>query len=294
MRHGPWTASAPAGETDDRQSSLANRQSGRGFTLIELLVVITIIAILAAMLFPIMARAKEMAKKTACLSNARQIGMANNMYLQDWDGTFPIFSDYMSQPAAAEPGHYGIEVALAPYIMQSATRFDPASGLSYEPLMKIFRCPMDRGGPYTRRDVPNSGSYWEAYGSSYHFTKCMFTVVANRSSRNNWPYDYNRTVIESEIRFPAETRIIRDEMFPVFARHPDSAYDACERYGYDCDPPWNFYERWHSTGGNMVFADGHAKHIAGTAGFDNVFVDPEGHRSGEPHPTEGTWYWACD
>lgn len=59
------------------------------FTLIELLVVITIIAILAAILFPVFARAREKARQVACYGNLRQIGMAFQMYLQDNDGYFP-------------------------------------------------------------------------------------------------------------------------------------------------------------------------------------------------------------
>ena len=57
------------------------------FTLIELLVVIAIIAILAAILFPVFAQAREMARKTSCLSNSKQICKASQMYLQDYDET---------------------------------------------------------------------------------------------------------------------------------------------------------------------------------------------------------------
>ena len=60
-----------------------------GFTLIELLVVIAIIAILAALLFPVFAQARENARRTQCLSNSRQIGMALSMYIQDYDKTTP-------------------------------------------------------------------------------------------------------------------------------------------------------------------------------------------------------------
>lgn len=58
------------------------------FTLIELLVVIAIIAILAAILFPVFAQAREQARKTSCLSNAKQWGLAVLMYTQDYDETY--------------------------------------------------------------------------------------------------------------------------------------------------------------------------------------------------------------
>jgi prepilin-type N-terminal cleavage/methylation domain-containing protein/prepilin-type processing-associated H-X9-DG protein len=61
------------------------RSRRNGFTLIELLVVIAIIAILAAILFPVFAQAREKARQTACLSNAKQIGLACRMYTEDWD-----------------------------------------------------------------------------------------------------------------------------------------------------------------------------------------------------------------
>ncbi len=57
----------------------------RGFTLIELLVVIAIIAILAAILFPVFARAREKARQTSCLSNIKEIGLAELMYVGDYD-----------------------------------------------------------------------------------------------------------------------------------------------------------------------------------------------------------------
>lgn len=247
----------------------------KAFTLIELLVVIAIIAILAAILFPVFARSKQAAKNSVELSQAKQIGLALLMYLGDNDDTMPIFYAYNSVPAAGQPGHKGVEVELFPY-----TKND-----------KIFKSPMDTGGPYTSIDVPGADSYWKAYGSSFRFTKCLYSVVAGESTQNNAPLTFNRTVISTAIEFPAESRVMRLEMMPFFSKEVDT---DCSRYGYDCPAPWDYFKMWNSMGGTVVFMDGHAKFITGPGQFDDQRVDMAGHTSGEPHPTDGTYYWACD
>jgi prepilin-type N-terminal cleavage/methylation domain-containing protein/prepilin-type processing-associated H-X9-DG protein len=83
------------------------------FTLIELLVVIAIIAILAAILFPVFASAKAAAKKTACLSNQKQIGLALMMYLNDNEGAYPYCAFFMN-PGFTKP-YLHWSGALLPY-----------------------------------------------------------------------------------------------------------------------------------------------------------------------------------
>ncbi len=82
-----------------------------GFTLIELLVVIAIIGLLAAILFPVFGRVREMARRSSCASNQRQIGLAITQYLQDYDETYPFAFTY--------PVGIGWQTAIAPYLSNS-------------------------------------------------------------------------------------------------------------------------------------------------------------------------------
>jgi prepilin-type N-terminal cleavage/methylation domain-containing protein len=114
-----------------RQLSSANR----GFTLIELLVVIAIISILAAILFPVFAQAREKARQTSCLSNLRQIGMAALTYVQDYDDHLPT--------SGSSGGQGDLTGNLQPYTKQLYGQ-------------GIWRCPSHE--PFT------SGNWTSSYG----------------------------------------------------------------------------------------------------------------------------------
>lgn len=81
-----------------------------GFTLIELLVVIAIISILAAILFPVFARARENARRASCQSNLKQISLGIMQYTQDYDEKYPLLQD----PTAGSGIPY--TAAIQPYV----------------------------------------------------------------------------------------------------------------------------------------------------------------------------------
>jgi len=98
-------------------------QRKRGFTLIELLVVIAIIAILAAILFPVFQKVRENARRTACLSNLKQIGLAVTQYYQDADEKGPSGWDPYGRCS-------GWAWQVYPYVKSTG----------------VFKCPDDAGG----------------------------------------------------------------------------------------------------------------------------------------------------
>jgi len=108
-----------------RRRRAAPSAAGGGFTLIELLVVIAIIGILAAMLFPVFAKAREMARRIQCLSGVKNIAMAINMYLADWERTWPNESDLRAiNYFNTAPGYGGPEVEY-PDICDVARQANP-------------------------------------------------------------------------------------------------------------------------------------------------------------------------
>src|SRR5579864_5860352 len=88
-----------------------------GFTLIDLLVVIAIIAILAAILFPVFAQAREQARAITCTSNLKQIGLATVMYVQDYDETYPSGWGWVTGNQAVSSTTMW-RVCLQPYIQK--------------------------------------------------------------------------------------------------------------------------------------------------------------------------------
>jgi len=124
----------------------------RAFTLIELLVVISIIAILAAILFPVFAQAKLAAKKTADLSNIKQIGTSVILYINDSDDVYPLATYYDHTQPYGQFYRWSSQLCLGPYIKNTDIFKAPVD--SYTPDITTF--PQEAPIPNTRKVAPIS------------------------------------------------------------------------------------------------------------------------------------------
>ena len=150
----------------------------RGFTLIELMVVIAVIALMAALLFPALNRAKESGRRTACASNLRQLGVALSIYAGENEGSFPLVTVTNRWPAQLYRSYENFDVLLCasdptPRVRGAGLRPDEAPR-SY--VMNLFRDYFDATLTTTELNSFNSGHSSRAMNES-HIGKPSDTIV---------------------------------------------------------------------------------------------------------------------
>ncbi len=154
--------------TLDITSMQNSRRKQAAFTLIELLVVISIIAILAGLIFPAFANAKKAALKTQCISNLKQIGTAITLYMGDYDDQFPHAVDASDKFRPEIWSDFPTFQAKIPNMPLMSDVLD-----QYLKSKEVWKCPSDNGSSvldsHPQLDFNTSPSVLKVYQSSYFF-----------------------------------------------------------------------------------------------------------------------------
>jgi prepilin-type N-terminal cleavage/methylation domain-containing protein len=178
-----------------------NRSGARGFTLTELLVVIGILGILAALLFPVLAKARRDAGMTACLSNLHQVGLAIRMYQADWGPNLPRDAYDPSQPKRSQM------YLLQPYLHNQAVTKCP-SGWMPSPEYRYHWSPVPRtvlqprSGTVVAFCMEHLEQFTNPDGRGFSLEKGLYTVVREDASASKvlaskvelWNYQAGRWI----------------------------------------------------------------------------------------------------
>ena len=244
---------------------IGKSRTKRGFTLIELLVVIAIIAILAAILFPAFARARENARRASCVSNMKQFGISMMMYSQDYDDRFPT----VLAPNNSGAGYLMFDDALFPYVKSN----------------QVYICPSAYSGN-TRCYAFNP---WIAGWTNYF----NYYLTAPEASRS---------VNLSGIPAAANTVLLMESwnsrnslaLYNVRSWFSASVMNGGVTWANRSSAPWGTYAgSTRDSAGTFITGAGTGVHISDT--YIALFAD--GHvkavRAGQP-PTDRSFLWSPD
>jgi len=213
-------------------SSLKQARRG-GFTLIELLVVIAIIAILAAILFPVFQRVRENARRTACLSNMKQLGLGVTQYTQDYDERVPSSTDGVGTGKGDNVLGGWMYYTGFTGMPGVTVLFDPTQGSVYSFVKStgVYVCPDDSAA--------------QASHDSYAINSCIDSNVRDSNQLRD-----GKSLAQFDN--PSGTMLFAEE---ASGASNSSTNDAYLNFAVD------HVSLRHSGGSNFAFVDGHAKYF---------------------------------
>jgi hypothetical protein len=234
-----------------------SQKKSAGFTLIELLVVIAIIAILAAMLLPALAKAKAKAQQISSLSNSRQWGLANSMYVEDNNQIFPFARYQVSAlPQQDTPLwgdvvtfynlHIGNDVwfnALPPYVSAKPLYVSASDPNGFASKKSIFTCPTAASQGINPVDEPFNHGYMQSAA------RPLFNYSMNSQGGSK--------LKTSTIKNPSAFVFFTE----VRNRSDETPFYASAANLIDLATPHSYVTRFsarHNKGANLTFSDSHA------------------------------------
>jgi prepilin-type N-terminal cleavage/methylation domain-containing protein/prepilin-type processing-associated H-X9-DG protein len=256
--------------------SLSVSPSKSGFTLIELLVVIAIIAILAAILFPVFAKVREKARQTSCASNLKQLGLAFQQYINDYDEQTPMGT----QPSCGGELGVGWGSQLYPYVKSTG----------------VYACPDDStkpGGTY----FPVSYAYNTLIPNTYNTTKGHYsaftspakTVLFCEVTRNAAQISTANEGGALQGHYSASSTGVAvfgaDSIGCVDGTNTKLETGALGGFNIAGYTDINNPNGWHTDGSNFALSDGHVKWMKAIAvcpGGNNAANSTDGPMGGNP------------
>lgn len=244
----------------------------RGFTLIELLIVIAIIAILAAILFPVFAQAREKARQTSCASNLQQLSLAILQYVEDYDEDVPLANFYQGPTATIGNGSW--YYVVDPYVKAGVPQNTTAASLDGYKNAQVFECPDQT--PIAGVTIPQYPLRAYIINLNYSSSLAASTINTNPGTGGTYSVFGNSGGSIARINAPANLVLLAEGYgaynYSTGCDYPNHA--TCEGVSIDIAngvgqaPDLNhdtinypYARNRHNGGSEYAFFDGHVKYF---------------------------------